>query len=341
MWYSKRYYFDYFPSVQYEILVRENDYINGPGVTYNDVCLIPMRRGWNILTGTTFDDFDSSGYLNTTSGVIAPRTIQRVTYPDGAQTIVYASDDGIHEIFDTGYQDTGSRQYATRSLMKDKIDFPALGLSDTEKKSMVGAFIPTWSVYLLSFKKGSVNYTYAYDTRNREWYTDWLTFNAAAFIDRLGTVYFGGSTGHLHKFDPDLNSDWNDRNKTTGTPIYFKRYSAAESLEFSGYESYWDKYLVESKQWETPSALDITFIFANQTIPMAQAIKNEIFVEGVSHWGVAKYANINFTDIVNEPNEVGFDFSPKSKYVQVLWENNRDEPVKIYKSKWKGRVSGR
>lgn len=340
-WYTKRYTNDYIPSVQYELLVRDNDYINGCGVAFNNVCLIPMRKGWNILAGSLFDDFDSSRYLNTTAGCIAPRSIQRVTYPDGSQTIVYVSDDGVHEIFDTGYIDVGSRQYATRGLMKDKIDFVALGLTETEKRATVGFFMPEWSVYLLSFQKSGVNYTYAYDVRNREWYTDWLTISCKAFAALDGKLYFGGSTGHLHKFDSTLYTDWNQVAKTTGTAVNFKRYSPAVALEFSGYESYWDKYLVESKQWIVPATLDITFIFANQTTIMGQAIKNEIFIEGVSKWGQAKYVNVNFTDLVNEPNEISFEFSPKSKYVQVLWENNRDEPVKIYKEKWKGRVSGR
>lgn len=341
VFYSKRFEFDYFPSVQWFLLVRDNDFVNGAGLAFNNVCLIPMRRGWGILTGSSFDDFDASTFLNTVSGVIAPRSIARATYPTGQQTIIYLSDDGVHEVYDTSILDNGTRQYATRALMKDKIDFQAIGLTDAEKEAAVAYFDSTMSLYFLSFKKGSTNYTYVFDVRNGEWYPDWLTFNAKSYIRNNQEIYFAGSTGHLHKFDSDLYTDWNNSAKTTGTAVYFKRYSPALSFEFSGFESFWDAYIAESKQWNVPSTLDITFIFSNQLDVFLRIVKNEVFVEGVSRWGFAKYANVNFTDLVNEPNEILFDFSRLSKYTQVLWESDRDEPVKIFKDKFKGRSSGR
>lgn len=340
-WYFKRYHRDYIPSVQYFTLARNNDYINGCGVTYNNVCLIPMRRAWAILAGENFDNFNTNNYLNTTAGVVAPRSIARLTYPDGRQTIAYFSDDGAHEIYDTFALDTGVRQYATQSLMKDKIDFIKIGLTDTEKSGIVGFFDAQLSLYLVSFVKGGVNYTYAYDVRNGQWYTDWLTFSAKSYARVDETLYFAGSTGHLHKFDAHLNSDWNEKAKTTKTPIHFKRYGPASAAEFSGFESMWDAYLVESKQWLVTATLDITFIFSGNTDVMEKIIKNQVFIEDISEWDVAKYANIDFTDTVNEPGEILFEYSRLSKYAQVLWENDRDEPVKVYKEKWKARVSGR
>lgn len=340
-YYSKRYEFDYFPSVQYFLLVRDNDFINGCGLAFNNVCLIPMRRGWGILTGTSFDDFDASTFLNTVSGVIAPRSIAKATYPNGQQTIIYLSDDGVQEIYDTTILDNGTRQYATRALMKDKIDYEAIGLSESEKEASIGYFDATMSLYFLSFKKGSTNYTYVFDVRNGQWYTDWLTFNAQSYVRNDQIIYFAGSTGHLHKFDKDLNSDWNQAAKTSGTPVHFKRYSPAMALEFSGFGSMFDAYLVESRQWSVPATLDVTIIFSSITDVFEKVIKNEIFVEDVSQWDVAKYANVDFTDILNEPNEILFEYSRLSKYVQTLWENPRDEPVKIFKEKLKGRISGR
>lgn len=338
--YTKRNQFDYVPSTQYFYLVHDNDYINGNGVAFDDVCLVPMRRAWGILTGETFDNFKAEKYLNTEYGVIAPKSIQKVTYPDGSQTIIFLSDNEVHEVY-TALIDGGGRQYATRSLMQGKINFGALGLTDAEKASAVGVFHPDMFLYLLSFKKGSTNYTYAYDTRTKEWYTDWLTFNAAAYASLNGTLYFAGSAKHLQKFSTTLYTDWNETTKATGTAVYFKRYSPALSFEFSGFDSMWDAYVVESKQWTVASTLDITFIFSNSTDVMASIIKNEVFVENVSQWGFAKYANVNFTDLVNEPNEILFDYSRLSKYVQVLWENQRDEPVKAYKDRFKGRISGK
>jgi hypothetical protein len=340
LFYSKRFEFDYVPSVQYFLLVNDNDFVNGNGLAFDSVCLVPLRRSWAILTGETFDNFEADRYLNTQYGVIAPRSIQKITYPDGSQTIVFLSDNEMHEVY-TALLDGGGRQYATRSIMQGKIDFEKLGLTEAEKAAAVGIFHPEKFLYLLSFKIGSTNYTYAYDTRTREWYTDWLTFNAKAYASLNGTLYFGGSTGHLHKFDDDLYTDWNETTKTTGTVVYYKRYTPALSLEFSGFASMWDAYLLESKQWYIPATLDITFIFSDTTDVMEDIIKNEAFVEGVSRWGFAKYVNLNFTDLVNEPNEILFDYSRLSKYMQVLVENDRDEPVQIYKEKWKGRTSGK
>jgi hypothetical protein len=340
LYYSKRYEYDYFPTTQYFFLVNDNDYVNGNGISFDNVCLVPMRRSWGILTGINFDDFKADSFLNTNHGVIAPRSIQKITYPDGTQSIVFLSDNAVHEVF-TAILDGGGRQYATRSLMQGKIDFSKLGLTDAEKAAAVGVFHAEKFLYLLSFQKGGVNYTYVYDTRNKEWYTDWLTINAKVYVSLNGTLYFGGATGHLHKFDENLYSDWNESTKTTGTPIYFKRYSPAVSLEFSGFESMWDAYVVETKQWFVPASLDITIIFAANTDVLANAIKNQVFVEDISQWDVAKYLNVDFTDAINEAGEIIFDYSRLSKYVQVLLENNRDQPVKVFKEKWKGRTSGR
>src|SRR5690606_4678836 len=110
---------------------------------------------WGILLGSTFDDFQSNLFLNTTAGVIAPRSIQRITYPNGVQSIAYLSDDGVNEIYDTGFEGEGSRRYSTRSLMRDKLDWDAIGLSDAEKAGAVGYYDLDMSLYLLRVNKGS------------------------------------------------------------------------------------------------------------------------------------------------------------------------------------------
>jgi hypothetical protein len=340
IYYSKSFIFDYFPVTYYFQLEIDNDFVNGDGVEFDSVCLVPMRRHWAIITGTNFTNYDASSFLNTEYGVIAPRSIAKITYPDGTQSVPYLSDNGVHEIFIVS-SIGGSRQYSTRNLMQGKIDFVALGLTDAEKAAAVGVFHPEQFLYLLSFQKAGVDYTYAYDTRNREWYTDWLTFNSKSYLSLNGTLYFAGTAKHLQKFDNTLYTDWNESTKTTGTAVYFKRYSAANYFEFSGFSSMWDAYLVEMKQWRVPSSLDITIIFSDIIDVMPSAILNEIFVEGVSRWKYARYANNAYTDLVQEPNELLFDFSRLSKYTQTLWGNNRDEPVKIFKNKWKGRISGK
>lgn len=337
LFYSKRFEYDYWPETQYFYLVNENDYINGCGVTYDGRCLIPLRRSWAILTGSNFDDFEADEYLNTNHGVIAPRSVQKVTYPDGSQTIIYLSDDEVHEVFTAIHNET-SKMYATRSLMRDIIDFGEVGLTESEKETAVGFFDASRSLYLLSFKKDGENFTYAYDLRNREWYTDWTNFNARSYVSLDSVTYFAGELKHLCKFDNDLYSDWEDSAMTTGSPIYFKRYSPLLSLENTGYASYWDYLIIELKQYPIPSSLDVTVIFTQSSELGAQAIDTSSAVWDETEWDVAEFANEDYTETVNEPRRI--KYMKKSKYVQELWENNADQPVEVYWSKWIGRVSG-
>jgi hypothetical protein len=340
LFYTKRYEFNYVPDTQYFQLVNDNDYVNGCGVVYDSVCLVPMRRGWAVISGVNFDNFDASKFLNTARGVIAPHTIDKITYPTGEQTVVFLSDDGVHEIY-IAVLEGGGRIYSTRAVMQETIDFAAIGLTEAEKATAVGYFDNENIRYMLSFQKAGVNYTWVYDTRNRQWYSDWLTFNAKSYVMLNTVLYFAGTLKHLCKFDEDLNTDWSNSTKTIGTPVHYKRYSPALSFEFSGFGSMWDGYLLESQQSYGIATLDVTFIFTNNTDVMEGVINGQVFVEGVSQWGYAKYANVNFTDLVNEPNEILFEYSRLSKYVQVLVENDRDEPVKQYREKFKGRNSGK
>jgi hypothetical protein len=331
--------YNYFPETYYELLVRKGDYVNGCGLSFDNVMFVPMRQGWNIWTGTSFDDFDASEYLNTINGVIAPRSIDIMTYPNGQQTIVYLSDDGLHEVFTTILDNRG-KQYATRNIIKENLNWSAFGYTQTEMSQGIGKYVTKYNMYLLELSRNSVPSVIGYDTRNGEFYI-WNGLTINAFLEFENNVFFAGNDGLLKTFDQDLYSDWSSKIKTTGTPIHFKRYSPALSSEFSGFASMWDAYLLECKQWLVASSLDITFIFADTTDSMASAVLTEVFVEGVSRWGFARYANVNFTDLLNNPNEILFDYSYLSKYMQVLIENPRDEPVKLFKEKLKGRSSGR
>jgi len=337
VYYSKRFYFDYFPSVQWERWVRNNDYINGCGVAFDNTMLIPMRRGWGVLLGSTFDDFQGNLFLNTSAGVIAPRSIARIMYPNGVQTVAYLSDDGVHEIFDTGFQDVGSRRYSTRSLMKDKIDFEALGLTDVEKAGAIAFFDETKSLYLLKFRKGTVNVVYAYDTRNGEWYP-WDNIKANGFVKAVDTIYYAGETGHLHKFDETIGSDWNDRDMNTGTPIDMDLYSDVISLEDTGYASYLDYLLIWAKHQPTKSSIDVSINFFSGTEEYGNLVKNQFMVWGSGVWGEAVWYNANFTDLVGRP--VRKAIKKKSYFFQIRFRNNRDELVEMFRYKILGRVSG-
>jgi hypothetical protein len=339
MFYSKRYHYDYFPETQFFLLVRENDYINGPGIAFNNVCLIPMRRGWAILTGENFDNFEADKFLNTVNGVISPRAVAKVTYPNGSQTVAYLSDDGVHEIFDTGAIDTGVRQYSTRSLMSDKIDFLGVGFTESEKSQAYMDFDPQSNLLKLWITRDSTYYCYVMDTRDLEWRVWTFPWDVKPSLVFNGVSYFAGATGHLHKFDENLYSDWNDAGQTTGTPVDFDVYSGLLSFEFSGHPSYLDYLLIEAKQWNIKSTLDVSLIYSTGTVDVPAALKNEIFVWGVSAWAEAEWANTDYTNIVNHAKRL--IFKKKGKYFQRRMRNNRNEPVLVYREKYIGRLSGK
>lgn len=344
MWYTKRYTYDYIPSTQYEQLVRNNDYINGAGVSYNDVCLIPMRRGWNILTGNTVDDFATNNFLNTTAGVIAPHSIDIVTYPNKAQTVVYVSDNGLQEIYDTGATDAGSRVYATRSLMKDKIDWEGLGLTEAEKAAIRGRYIAKWNLYLMAYTHSGTDYVLAYDTRNvdannvGEWYMwEGITFNS--ILEQDGVVYFVDASGHLKQFDETLATDWTDSAKTTGTPIDWDNYTDIIPLENSGFDSDLDTLMIWAKQFAEASTIDVYINLFSGTEEYDSLVKNQIMVWGSGIWGQAAWYNINFTDLVGKP--VRQPINKKSVYFQIRFRNPRNERVELYRFRLQGRSSGK
>lgn len=340
-WYSKRYTYDYYPSVQWERWVRQNDYMMGPGWAFDNVCLLPMRRGWGMLFGDSFDNFDGNQYLNTNVGVIAPRSPQRLTYPNGMQTIAFVSDDGVYEIYDNGVYDSGSRRYSTRiiSTSPDKggLDFNALGLTDAEKAGAVGYFDQTMNLYLLRFSKGSERMVYAYDVRNGEWYP-WSNIKAAGFVRTSGALYYAGETGHLHKFDESLGSDWNDAAKTSGTPIDFDRITDMIKLEDTGFPSMIDEVIVNARQYAAKSSLDVYVIVYSNVSQINNAVNNQFMVWNVSAWNQAAWANLNYTDLVSNPKRL--ILNKLTYYVQIRTRNNRDEVCELYGIKLKGRASG-
>lgn len=335
VYYSKRYEFDYWPTTQYFYLVRENDYVNGPGVPFDNVLLVPMRRGWNIISGTTFDNFDSSQFLNTTYGVIAPRSIAKVNYPTGEQTVIFLSDDGVHEVFIASAN--VSKVYATRSLMKTEIDFSIF--TDAEKAAAHASFDADNNQYKLFIKSGTIQYCYVMDTRNKKWYVWTFPWDVHPSIRFNEVSYFAGTTGHLHKFDPNLYTDWNESTKTTGTTVDFDVYGSIVSFEFSGYPAYLDYYMVEAKQWTITATLDVYLVYATDMVSIPDALKNQVFVWGVTPWGQGQWANLNYTSILNNAKRLAI--KKKGFYFQRRFRNNRDEPVLIYREKYIGRLSGR
>jgi hypothetical protein len=343
VYYMKKFQFDYAPTTYFNRFVRHNDYITGPGITYSDVCMIPMRRGWGVLTGSdagevnSADPFKGDVFLNTMNGCISGRTIQRITKPDGTQTVVYLSDDGVYEIFDNGYINSGSRQYSTRALMKEKIDFNAIGFTDAEKKAAVSYFDVTYNLYIMLIKHAGTNYAYCMDIRNGEWYL-WVNINGETLIRSNGTLYFGGTDMLLKKFDPTLATDWNESTKTTGTPVDWDVITDVIAMEETGFASMLDYILVWAKQYSTKSTIDMYVNKFSGTDEYDALVKNQIMIWGTGVWGQAAWYNVNFTDLVGKP--VRLPFKKKSYFFQLRFRNNRDELAKLYHYKLMGRSSG-
>jgi YD repeat-containing protein len=337
IYYAKKFQFDYFPTTYFNRFVRANDYITGPGITYSDVCMIPMRRGWGMLTGSEYNDFNGNVFLNTVNGCISGRSIQRITRPDGTQSILYLSDDGVYEIFDTGAINSGSRQYSTRALMKEKIDFNAIGFTDAEKKAAASYFDVTFNLYMLIIKRGTTSYAYCMDIRNGEWYV-WTNIIAESLIRSNGTLYFGGTDRLLKKFDPTLASDWNESTKTTGTPVDWDVITDVIALEESGFASMLDYILIWAKQYSSKSTIDLFVNKFSGTDEYDALIKNQYMIWGTGIWGQAAWYNLNFTDLVGKP--VRKPYKKKSYFFQLRFHNNRDELVKLYHYKLTGRSSG-
>jgi hypothetical protein len=347
VWYSKRagqggadHQYDYFPSIHYNILVRKGDYINGCGIPFDDVCFIPMRNGWNVWMGTNFEDFDSSQYLNTINGLIAPRSAQIITYANGQQTIAYLSDDGVHEIFTTVLDNRG-KQYATKGLMKDKIDFEAFGFTEAEKQAAISKYIVGFNMYLLEITRDTTNYVFGYDTQNGEWYM-WTGLQINSLIEFDGGIYFAGNDGMLKQFDKELNSDWTDIAKTTGTPVDFDRISGMIAFEDTGYPSMLDYYILKLKQYIVPASLDISIVYMRSMVEVEQALQNSYLVWDVSEWDIAAWANLDYTDLVSAPQRLStrLKLPKQAYYFQIRWRNNRDEPVEVYGESLIGRTSG-
>lgn len=332
--------YDYFPETHYTILVRKGDYVTGPGMPFDDVCFIPMRQGWNVVTGTNFNDFNFGSYLNTIDGVIAPRSPQIITYVDGSQTIAYLSDNGVNEIFTTILDNRG-KQYATRNIMTNKIDWEAFGFTDTEMAAAISKYIVSLNMYLLEITRDTTNYVFGYDTKNGEWHM-WTGLQINSLIEFDGVIYFAGNDGLLKRFDKSLYTDWDDIDKTTGTPIDFDRISGMIAFEESGYPSMLDYIIIKLRQYDIVASLDVSLVYSRSIVESQEAIRNYYLTWDVGLWDEAAWANLEYTDLVAPPQRLSTKLKlPKSGYYfQIRMRNDRDEPVEIYGLSLIGRTSG-
>ncbi|AIQ34226.1 hypothetical protein R50345_06095 [Paenibacillus sp. FSL R5-0345] len=348
IWYSKRYHYDYFPGgVQYFRFIADNDYVTGPGISFGGLCLIPMRRHWGVITGETFDDgvstnsFKANQYLNTSNGNISSRGYCKITYPTGQQTIAYMSDNGVNEIFDTGVNDvetSGTRQYSTRNLMDNKIDFNKYRFTDAEKAAAVASFDSINGRLLVAIDRDTTHYMFVYETQNQEWYIWRLPWSTKSLTEFEGNVYMGNTTGLLHTFNEDLTSDWDNVGKSSGTTVKMYIATGLLSAEFTGESSYFHYLQVESAMWTVKSSLDIVLVYGAGALALDKAIFNEIGVYDVSAYDEAQYANLRYTDNVNQTKRK--KIHKKAKYAQIIFSNDRDEPMTILRYRIEGTASG-
>jgi hypothetical protein len=132
-------------------------------------------------------------------------------------------------------------------------------------------------------------------------------------------------------FDDTLYSDYADAAKTTKTPINWQWYSKMMTPAVTGLEHLWDDILIEAKQHNVNSTVDVevNLDYAQYTAP--SVLKTTIFIVGVTPIGEGQIANPNLTDIVNNAKQLPIRL--RGKYAQVKLTNNRDEPVEIFNLK--------
>lgn len=324
LWHSKIGYYDYYPNVDYQRWVRENDGIQAC-VSYRGALMVLMRRHIGVLFGHDRDNWEQD-FLDTTDGCLAPATVQTVTYPNGNQEVFYVSDSGVCAIYaiDTLSLDSSAR-YSTRSVTVKQIDWQGLGVTKDEWKKAVAHFRN--GLYWLIYPKGNEWKGLVFDTRFSQWYpVD--NIKANTFYSDEDNFYFAGPDGHIKKFDSSLYSDWNDKGKTAGTPINMYWYSKLLTPKVTGVEHFWDILMVEAKQHGVPSTIDIEVNTYRGQWKVEGVLKTEIFAWGLSKWGEAEWNNPNFTDMVNHAKPLRVFL--KGQYAQVKISNNRDEPVEIY-----------
>lgn len=332
IWHSKIGYYDYFGQTDYQRFVRENDYVQ-TCVTFAGALLVFMRRHIGVLFGQDINNW-SQGFLDTQNGCINPKTVQIVTHPDGRQEVFYLSDNGVHAVYtiDTIELDVSNR-YSTRSVTEGLIDWKKLGVTKDEWRKATAYFYE--GRYWLVYPKGTEWRGLVYDTRVQAWFPI-DNVKANFFYHDEDYFYFAGDDGHLKVFDDTLYSDWNDKNKTSGTPINFYWYSKLLTPKLTGYDHFWDILMIEAKQFPKKSTLDVEVNTYRDQFSQPSALKTAMLIWGETEWGEAQWHNPLLTDAVNDAKRLRTFV--KGQYCQIKLSNNRDEPVEVFSLKYEIRI---
>lgn len=332
IWHSKIGYHDYFPQVDFQRFVRENDKVQ-TCVTYKGALLVFMRRHIGVLFGQDRDNWQQD-FLDTGSGLLAPRTVRTVMFPDGRQEVFYVSDDGVNSVYmiNTLNLDNSAR-YSTKNISKNLINWQALGVSKDEWRNAVAHFYN--GQYWLIYPKGTEYKGLVYDTSLEQWFPI-DNIKARYFYHDENELYYVGNEGHLKVLRDAYYTDWDDKAKTTGTPINFYWYSKLMTPKLTGFDHFWDVLMVEAKQFPVHSTLDVEVNTQRDQYSGPSVLKTAVFVWGQTKWGESEYANPKLTDNVN--NAKRLRTFTKGQYAQVKLSNNRDEPAEIYGLRYEVRT---
>lgn len=331
IYHSKIGYYDYFPNVDYQRFVRENDYVQNC-ISYGGALMVVMRRGIGALFGEDIDNW-SQDFLDTKDGCIAPKTVQMVTYPNGTQEVFYLGDDGVHAIYtiDTLSLDSSAR-YSTRSVTREQIKWDELGVTKAEWKEATAYFKD--GQYWLIYKKGDDWQGLVFDAQSRQWHPI-DNVEANSFYDDEDYFYFTGEDGHLKVFDADLFSDYDDAAKSTKTTFDKIWYGKLLTPGVTGYAHMWDILMIEARQFQVTSSIDVEVNTFAGRYTSPQEIKTANLIWGEMEWGEAQWANPYLTDSVNNAKRLRTFI--KGQYAQVKLSNDRDEPIEVFSMKYEVR----
>ncbi|MET3699347.1 hypothetical protein SAMN05877753_10214 [Bacillus oleivorans] len=331
IWHSKIGFFDYFAQVDYQRFVRENDSIQ-TCITYGGALLVFLRRHIGVLFGHDVENW-TQDFIDTNEGCLNPKTVQIVTFPNGRQEVFYLSDNGVHAVYtiDTVSLDSSAR-YSTKSMTKDKINWEELGVTKDEWKRATSYFHN--GRYWLIYPKGAEWHGLVFDTESESWYPI-DNVKANSFYHDEDYFYFAGPDGHIKVFDDTLYSDYDDKAKTVKTPLNKYWYSKLMTPELTGHDHFWDILMVEARQFQKRSSIDVEVNTYRNQFNQPSAIKTAMLIWGETEWGESQWTNPLLTDYIN--NAKRLKVLVKGQYSQVKLSNNRDEPVEILSLKYEVR----
>lgn len=332
IWHSKIGYYDYYPQVDFQRFVRENDKIQ-TCISYRGALVVLMRRHIGILFGHDRENW-SQDFLDTTNGCLAPKSVQTVVFPDGKQEVFYVSDDGVHSIYtiNTISQDASAR-YSTKNVTKTQIDWKALNVTEEEWAGAVAHFYK--GMYWLIYKTGGVYKGFVFDTVTESWYPI-SDIKANDFYSDGQTFYYVGPEKRLKVIDDSLYVDYINKDRTLSNPIMAHWYSTLLNPRETGHDHFWDILMVEAKQFPVDSTVDVEVNTYNEQYSKPSAIKTATLIWGETKWGESQWHNENLTDAINHAKRLRTFV--KGQYAQIKLSNNRKEPMEILGIKYEIRT---